>query len=263
MRILHIRNVEGDEVGVPDCLVDGADPTDGKGLEGFIGDKRVIGLDVHLQAAGKLREPAGDPAEPDKAQCLCLELEGAVAELLHEPRQRAGDGEFPLSQGLLCAVEVLRAVHHRPEGMLGNGVGIGPGRVDHLDPQACGGGDVDVVQTDPVPADNLELSACFHDGDGEVGAADEKGVGIADEGKKIGIGGRRGDNDLRRLFQHFDPHRRDLLSQKYLKFQWPVSFSVLSGLRWPNRNHQSEILHSICIVIHFPEGGCQGFFFRK
>ena len=30
MGILHIRNVEGDEVGVPDCLVDGADPTDGK-----------------------------------------------------------------------------------------------------------------------------------------------------------------------------------------------------------------------------------------
>ena len=87
----HIRYVERDKVGVPDGFFNGSDPVYGECLEGIIGNQRIVSPDIHLETAGHLRHPAGDPAEPDESQCLRFELQIHKAQFLN----RAPAGSRP------------------------------------------------------------------------------------------------------------------------------------------------------------------------
>ena len=111
-------------------------------------EERVVGHDLHLEAAGAVRHPLADAAEADDPQRLALELD-------------AGELAVPLP-GLHRGVGLGHPAGEREEereGVLGGRHQVGRGRVDHQDAELGGGGHVHVVDADAGAPHHLELLA--------------------------------------------------------------------------------------------------------
>src|SRR5699024_1737607 len=88
-----------------------------------------------------------DPAEPDHADGLAQQLdtvEGAALPCV-------------LTQRAIGGGDLTARRHEQRDGVLGRGVDVGRGRVDHHHAALCGGGDLDVVEPHAGTTDDLEI----------------------------------------------------------------------------------------------------------
>ena len=170
--------VQGDEVGAGEKIVQLhlLHPE----LHGALGgQERVIGDHLHPQAIGAVGDDGADIAAADQAQRLGRQLHAHEAVLLPLAglgglvgfRQLAGEGE---DQG---------------DGVLGGGDGVAEGGVHHHDPGLGGGGNVDIVDADARPADDLQrLCRRDHVGVGLGGGTDGQTVILTDDLQEFSLG---------------------------------------------------------------------------
>ena len=144
--LLGQRRVQGDEVGPGQEHVE-IDLLDAEVARPLRRQERVIGDHAHLQTLGAVGDDRADVAAADQAQDLAHELDAHEAVLL----PFAGPGR-PVGGG-----DLTGECEHQRDGMLGRGDRVAEGRVHH-DHAALGRGlDIDVVDTDARPADDLEI----------------------------------------------------------------------------------------------------------
>ncbi len=127
----------------------------------------VIRQDPHSEGDGPLGQGQADPAGPDQAEGLSIEL-------------RAVKGLFlplVLLHGHVGPADLADRSQHEAEGVLGHGDGGGRRGVGDLDVFFLGRGRVDVVQADAGPDDDLQSGGGFDHRPGDLArAADDDGV---------------------------------------------------------------------------------------
>ncbi len=141
-RLLRFGNVEGEDIGLGEQLVQ-RDLGDG---EFRLNGDDVIRRDPHSEGDGPLGQGQADPAGPDQAEGLSIEL-------------RAVKGLFlplVLLHGHVGPADLADRSQHEAEGVPGHGDGGGRRGVGDLDVFFLGRGRVDVVQADAGPDDDLQ-----------------------------------------------------------------------------------------------------------
>src|SRR5690606_2520559 len=84
-----------------------------------------------------------------------------------------------LTQGGVGGRDLAGGAQHQRDGVFGGGVDIGGGRVDDHDTAFGGGGNIDIVQADPGPGDDLQVLAGLEDfGVDGGGGPHEQRVGL-------------------------------------------------------------------------------------
>ena len=145
--LLGLRQVDREEVGLADDLVE-REQLDAH-LAGSVGrHERVVGDESHRERLGPVGDQLADPAEADDARASC------------RPARRPPSGCVPTDRrsSAACACGTLRAwasssaiVCSAAEMMLLCGA------LTTITPRARRGVDVDVVESDPGPADHHQL----------------------------------------------------------------------------------------------------------
>ena len=109
----------------------------------------VVGDHVHAERAQPLRDQHADPAQADDADGLLVELDAGVLRPL----------PLALPQRRVRRRDVPGGGEHQRDGELGGRDDVGRRRVDDHDAGLGGGADVDVVEADAGPGDDLEPRA--------------------------------------------------------------------------------------------------------
>ncbi len=147
------RRVQGDEVAARPEVVELLDALDAELQRLVGGEERVEADDGHAERLRPLRHRQADPAEPDDAERLALEL-------------RAGELVAVPPAGLEAVVrrgDVARQGQHQGHGVLGRRDRVAAGRVHHDDPAPGRRRHVDVVDADARPHDRLEPRLALED----------------------------------------------------------------------------------------------------
>ncbi len=147
----RLGQVDGEEVGAGDELLDRRDEVDAD-LAGTVGAHvRVVGHELHAERVGALRDEHADATEADDAERLVVELDAlpprAVPLVVLEVA--VGLGDVP------CLGE------QQGDRVLGRRQHVGLRRVDDHHAASRGGFDVDVVETDAGPPDDDHLVGRF------------------------------------------------------------------------------------------------------
>ena len=204
-RLRVLGQVHGDEVGLGQQLVQAGQPHAGLRGPGR-GHVRVVGDHPHAERGQPLRHQQADPAEPEDAGHLAVQL-------------HAGEGGPPP----LAAAQRRRGLGHVPghrqqqaDRVLGRAHDVRGGRVHHHDPGPGRRLDVHVVQADAGPGDHPEP--------GRVGQRLGIDPGRAAHDDRVG-GGQRGEQraairavhvpDVEVGFELGDGGRRQFLSDEY------------------------------------------------
>ena len=164
-RVGGLREVDGQEVGVADQLVERVDELHSELARPLLADERVVGDELHAERERPLRDEHADAPEPDDAERLAVELDTlpAAPVPLAALQVRVGLGD----------VASLR--QQERDRVLGRRQHVRLWRVHHHDATARRGLDVDVVEADPGPADHDEVATRVEDGRGDLRrAADDQ-----------------------------------------------------------------------------------------
>ena len=156
-RLVGERRVDRDDVGVGHVL-DRRDPPHLKGREPLVADVRIVGDERHAEGVGATGDLAADPAEPDDAERLPLEL--LAGELRPVPLAFAHRHDR--------VGQVAQQAEDIAEEQLGDGDGIARRRIDHGDAESRRRFHVDVVDADAGPADDAQPSAAFQQLGGDL-----------------------------------------------------------------------------------------------
>ena len=145
-------------------------------MDPFGRDEGVVDDDLHFEAPGPVGNDGSDFPKPDNAQDLVENLPALESFLVPDARFEGGG----------AAGNISREGKHHGDGVLGRGHDVaGRGIHDHDAPFGRRR-DIDVVQTDPGPSDNLEPTACFQQVFGHLRrAADDQGVIVSDDGLEL------------------------------------------------------------------------------
>ncbi len=136
-------------------------------------DERVVGDQLHAEGGGAPGDFEADAAEADDAERLAAQLRALQGFLV----------PFAGVHGLVRARDAAAHGDHQAERQLGDGDGVGAGRVHHHDAVVGGGGGVDVVDAHAGAADDAELGRVLEQrGVGLDGGADDEGVGVGELG---------------------------------------------------------------------------------
>ncbi|GAA3130434.1 hypothetical protein GCM10017687_52300 [Streptomyces echinatus] len=174
----------------------------------------VVGHDLHAEGGHALRDQGADAAEAHDTEGLLGQLDAGVLAALPLGVLQRGVGLRDVAGG----------GEQETAGQLGGGHDVGGRGVD--DHHAClgGGGDVDVVQADTGPGDDLEL---VRGGDGLGvdlgGRADQDRVHIGDGRDQLGAVRSVAVPDLEVRTKCVDGGRRQLFSDEYDRFRAHVS----------------------------------------
>ena len=163
----RLRRVDGDEVRLGDQLLDPEQPHP-HGPSPLLGDKGVVADELHAERVGALGDQRAGPAEPHDAEHLAVQLDAFPLRALpaagHEGRVRLGD--------------VAGLGQQERHGLLGDRQDVRRRCVDHHDAAIGGRRDVDVVETDPGPPDDLERGPRRQHVAGDLGGrADDRARG--------------------------------------------------------------------------------------
>ena len=149
----RLRQVDGEEVGLGDHPFEGQQLR--AQLPGSLGaDVGVVGQQPHPEGGGPLGDQRADPAQPDHAEHLAVQLDPLPAGALPP----AGD------QGGVGLRDVAGLGQQEGHGVLGGGEDVGLRGVDDHHPAAGGGGHVDVVEPDAGPADHHQVGRGLEQG---------------------------------------------------------------------------------------------------
>ena len=144
--LLRLGQVHRDDVRTLDQLVD-VHELDAQ-LGGTGGRQvRVVGDEVGLERGQALGDELADPAEADHADGLTEQFDTVEGAAL--PRV--------LTQRRIGSGDLAAGGHQQRHGVLGGGVDVRGGRVDHHHAPLGGGRDLHVVQTHAGTADDLEV----------------------------------------------------------------------------------------------------------
>jgi hypothetical protein len=178
------RRVAGDEVGAGEELVQ-VDQLHAEPRRRLAADERVVAQHLHLEAARAVGGDAADVAESDDAEGLAHDLGAAELGLLPLAALHRG--------GRLRDVAGQR--EQEAQRVLGGGHRVAAGRVLHDDAAPRGGRDVDVVDADAGPADDLEpLAGLDHVGGDLAARTDQEAVELADD--RLEVAGRQSEADV-------------------------------------------------------------------
>ena len=144
--LLRQRNMQRDHIGASEQRIE-INFLDAEFHSALFRQERVIGHDFHLEADGALGNAAADIAATDEAERLVGDFEAHIARLRPLAGLRVVIGRRDLAGG---------GEHHR-DGMLGGRDGVAERRVHDDDALGGGGLDVDIVDADTGPADDLEV----------------------------------------------------------------------------------------------------------
>ena len=147
-RLRRLRQVQGDDVGAAEELLERLGPLDAELAEALGGDELVEGDDLHVEALGALGDELADAAEADHAERLAVEL-GAL---------ELGAVPAPVDQRAVGLGDVAAEREGQRQRVLGGGDRVRLGRVGDDDPAAGRGRDVDVVDAGAGAADHLQAA---------------------------------------------------------------------------------------------------------
>ena len=119
--------------------------------------------------------------------------------------------------------EVAGGGHEEGEGVLGGGDRVGVGGVHDDHPAAGGLVDVDVVDADPGPADDLEPVTGLEHGGGDLGVgADDQGVVVDDGGGQLRFGqaGADVDRDVGGCLEDGETVGAELVGDQHVEHRW-------------------------------------------
>jgi hypothetical protein len=212
------RCVDGDEVGALQQLVEG-DQRDAHFLGRLGGEEGVVGDDAHLEALGAVGHDGAHPADADDPEGLVVDLGAHELVLLPLARLHRGRGLGDLPG----------ECKHHGDGVLGRGDGV-PARGVHDDDAALACGvDVDVVDPDAGPPDDLEVVGPIDDLLRDLrGAADGKAVVVLDNPLEL-VGREAGHHvhlEAGGVLQYLDPLRGQRVADKHslhVFFPFPLS----------------------------------------
>ena len=215
----RLRQVHGDEVGPRQQLVE-RQQFDAE-LRGAGGRHiRVVGDDVRAERGEPLGDELPDPAQPHHADGLAVDL-GAG-------ERRPLPGVF--AQRGVGGCDLARRGQHQRERVLGGAVDVRRRRVHHQHAAGGGGVDVDVVQADTGPRDDLEFGrGGQHLGvDGGRGA-DQQRVGLGHRGQQLFAVGAVHPADLYLVTERGDGRFGQFVGNKYDGKTHPASLMGLNG----------------------------------
>ncbi len=170
--LLGLRQVQGDEVGAGEQVVEVLDALDAEGDGALGGEEGVVGDDLHLQPDGARGDHRADVAAADEAEGLAGDLDAHEARLL--PPAGAGRG--------VGGGDLPGAGEQHGDRVLGGGDRVAEGGVHHHDALGRGRGDVDVVDADAGAADDAQGAGLGDQVGGDLGRrADGEAVVAADD----------------------------------------------------------------------------------
>ena len=169
-RLGRLGQVDGHEVGLGEQRVEVDEPD--AHLRGAAGlDVGVVGDDRHPERAEPLRDQDADPAEADDADGLLVELDAGVLRPL----------PLAVAQRRVRRRDVPGGGEHQRDRELGGRDDVGRRRVDDHDAGLGRGADVDVVEPDAGPGDDLEPGGGGERLGVDLGRrADQQRVGVDD-----------------------------------------------------------------------------------
>ena len=165
------RSVQGDEIGARQELVefDLFDSDFGRALGA---QKRVVGDHPHSQSDAARGGDRADVAAADDAERLAGELHAHEAILLPLARLRRD----------VCSRDLPGEREHERDRVLGRGDRVAERRVHDDHAARCGGRNVDVVDADAGPADDLQSGRALQQFGGDLGRRpDRQTVVFADD----------------------------------------------------------------------------------
>jgi hypothetical protein len=138
--------VQGDEIGLLQQVVQ-LHHRDAYPVRPVLRDERVVGDDVHLEAARHLGHLGAYLTEAHHAEGLAAKLD-------------ALEGAVPLAalQFAVSPGNLAHEGHHERDAVLSGGDGVAERGVDDHDAVFGGGFDVDIVHADAGPADDAQLA---------------------------------------------------------------------------------------------------------
>ncbi len=137
------------------------------------GDKWIAADDFEAEAAGALCDFKADAAEAENAERFAAQLCALQALLLPLAGVHGGVGG-----GQLAGER-----EHEADGELGDGDGVGAGRIHDDDAAAGGGFGIDVVDTHAGAANDAQLRRLLHQRVVDLhGGADDERVGVGERG---------------------------------------------------------------------------------
>ena len=159
----RLGEVDGEEVGLADELVEGGHEGDAELAGPVDAHVRVVGEEAHPEGGCPLRDEDADPAEPDDRQRLVVQLDALPPGAVPRPRLEVGVG--------LGDVAGLR--QQQGDGVLGGRQDVRLGGVHDHDAPAGGGVDVDVVEADAGSSDHDQVAAGLEDVLVDLGGASD------------------------------------------------------------------------------------------
>ena len=170
LRLVGERGMQRDEVGAAQEPIE-IDLADADLDRPLLGEERVVGQHLHLEADGAVGDDRADVAAADDAQRLAEHLNAHEARLL----PLAGLG------GAVGLGNLARQRHHQGDGVLGCRDGVAEGRIHDDDAPRRGRLHVDVVDADAGPAHHLEVGGRGEHFPGDLGGgADGEAVIVGD-----------------------------------------------------------------------------------
>ena len=115
--------------------------------------ERIVGDHLHPEPQRPVGDDRADIAGADQAQCLARQLDA------HEPVLLP----FAVLGGAVGLGQLARQREHQSDGMFGGGYRIAERRVHDDDAAGRRGGDVDIVDADTGPTDDLEIGRRVED----------------------------------------------------------------------------------------------------
>ena len=224
--LLGQRHMDGDEIGPPGQFqqIDQFHPDLFRHLPGQM---RIIGDGLHLQALSPVGGNPADPADTDDTQGLAGQLPPHEALFLPLSFLHRGG----------CLRDIAGQGHHHRDRMFRRGGGIAIRGVHDHNPLLAGGRDIDVVQADAGPPDNLQFVGRLEQVGGHLGgAADHQALIIADDlfqllGFQACI-----DIDLKPgLFKYLHARRRQIVADQYLHLR-SLSCNIVSLCPCPEQS---------------------------
>ena len=202
------RRMQADEIGRRQQLVK-LDLLDPDPARMFRRQERVIGDDLHLQPLRAVGDDGADIAAADDAQNLAGDLGAHEARFL----------PFAGLRRFIRRRDLPRQRQDHRDGVLGRRHGIAIGGVHHHDAARRRFGNIDIVDADAGPPDNLQLRRRVEDLACHLGRrADRQPVIPADDGGKLGRlqPGLHIHLDPAGL-EDFDGLRAELVTDKYFR----------------------------------------------
>jgi hypothetical protein len=186
-RLRRLRQVDGDEVGLGEDLVDGVHESDTEPRGPVGSDERVVGHQPHAEGVGALGHERADAPEPQHPEGLVVQL-GAVPAAALPPA---------LDERRVRLWDVAGQAQQQGQGVLGRGHDVRLRRVADHDARPGRGLDVDVVEPHTCTTDDLEVGR----GSDDVGVdgrlrADDDGVEARHTGEQLVLAESGVDDDL-------------------------------------------------------------------